>query len=219
MTNVNSINKPIFGLVGAGGFGRESIDFINSLEEEYEVYFVDNAIKSEFINDIKVISDDEFIKINNTKKFFNVSIADVYKREEISIRFIENGLKPLSIFSNTSINYGYNKIGHGCIFSDYTIIAANTKIGNFVHLNRGVQISHDSSVGNYVTFNPNVTCNGNTIIDDFVYFGSGVTMIHGTNEKPLKIGKGSIIGMGSVITQDVPPNVTMFGNPARIIKK
>jgi len=33
------------------------------------------------------------------------------------------------------------------------------------------------------------------------------------------VGKNSIVGAGSVVTADVPPNVIVMGNPARVIAK
>ena len=36
---------------------------------------------------------------------------------------------------------------------------------------------------------------------------------------PVTIGKGSIVGAGSVVTKDVPEGVVVAGNPAVIIKK
>lgn len=37
--------------------------------------------------------------------------------------------------------------------------------------------------------------------------------------KGVTIGKGSVVGMGSVVTSDVPPRTVVAGNPARIIRE
>ncbi len=50
-------------------------------------------------------------------------------------------------------------------------------------------------------------------IDDDVWIGSRVIILPG-----VKIGTGSIIGAGSVVTKDVPPYSVAAGNPAIIIR-
>ena len=35
----------------------------------------------------------------------------------------------------------------------------------------------------------------------------------------VKIGKGSVIGAGSVVTKDIPENVVAVGNPCRVLRK
>ena len=52
-----------------------------------------------------------------------------------------------------------------------------------------------------------------TKIGNNVVVGSNATLF------PVEIGDNAIIGAGSVVTKDVPPNVTVAGNPARIIHK
>jgi acetyltransferase-like isoleucine patch superfamily enzyme len=44
--------------------------------------------------------------------------------------------------------------------------------------------------------------------------GSGATLLGG-----ITIGENAIVGAGSVVTKDVPPNVTVVGNPARVLRK
>ena len=70
-------------------------------------------------------------------------------------------------------------------------------------------------IGDYVTFAPSVRCNGNIVIEDHAYIGTGAVIKQGTPEKPLVIGKGAVVGMGAVVTKDVPPGVTVVGNPAK----
>ena len=70
-------------------------------------------------------------------------------------------------------------------------------------------------VGDFVTFAPRVCCNGNVVIEDGAYIGTGALLKQGSPDKPDVIGKGAVVGMGSVVTNDVPPGVTVVGNPAR----
>ncbi|WP_449401090.1 CatB-related O-acetyltransferase [Chryseobacterium wanjuense] len=52
------------------------------------------------------------------------------------------------------------------------------------------------------------------IIEDDVWIGSNSVILSG-----VKIGRGSIIGAGSVITKDVEPYSIVGGNPAKILRK
>ncbi|MEO1186848.1 MAG: DapH/DapD/GlmU-related protein, partial [Cyanobacteria bacterium J06636_27] len=51
------------------------------------------------------------------------------------------------------------------------------------------------------------------VIEDDCWLGHNVTVLDG-----VKIGKGSIIGAGSVVNQNIPPFSIAVGTPARIIR-
>ncbi|MDD3138280.1 MAG: CatB-related O-acetyltransferase [Lachnospiraceae bacterium] len=57
-------------------------------------------------------------------------------------------------------------------------------------------------------------CKGPITLDDDVWLGYGVTVLSGVH-----IGRGSVIGAGSVIVKDVPDYSIVVGNPAKIVKK
>lgn len=54
---------------------------------------------------------------------------------------------------------------------------------------------------------------GGIFIDDDAWLGVGVIVLDG-----VRIGKGAVVGAGSVVTQDVPDNAIAVGVPARVVK-
>lgn len=51
-------------------------------------------------------------------------------------------------------------------------------------------------------------------IGDGCWLGGGVIVLPGVN-----IGRGAVIGAGSVVTKDIPENSLAVGNPCRVIRK
>ena len=53
-----------------------------------------------------------------------------------------------------------------------------------------------------------------TVVEDEASIGANATIVCG-----ITIGKGATVGAGAVVTKDVPPGVTVVGNPARELVK
>ena len=51
------------------------------------------------------------------------------------------------------------------------------------------------------------------VIEDNVWIGERATILKG-----VRIGEGSIVAMGAIVTKDVPPNSIVAGNPAKVVK-
>ena len=62
---------------------------------------------------------------------------------------------------------------------------------------------------------PEEIVTNNIVISKGVWFGDGAKVLPGVGY----IGENSIIGAASVVTHDIPDNVVVAGNPARVIKK
>ena len=109
-------------------------------------------------------------------------------------------------------------IGKRCKISSHTFICEGVTIEDEVFIGHGVMFINDkypratSESGELQTEEdwkviPTVVKRGASI-------GSNATLLC-----DITIGSGSIVGAGSVVTQDVPDNVMVAGNPAKAIKK
>ncbi|MGF1643274.1 MAG: acyltransferase [Thiotrichales bacterium] len=61
---------------------------------------------------------------------------------------------------------------------------------------------------------PDARGGGPIRVDDYAWIGS-----HSIILKNVTIGKGAIVGAGSVVTRDVEPLTVVAGNPARVVKR
>jgi len=75
-----------------------------------------------------------------------------------------------------------------------------------------VFITHDASAGLFRDEIPDLNVFGKIDIKDNCFIGHGAKILYNVT-----IGPNSIVGAGSVVTKDVPPNTVAAGVPARII--
>ncbi len=126
---------------------------------------------------------------------------------------------------------GRNTIGPFAHFRSNVELAEEAVIGNFVEvkktrLGRRSKSMHltylgDATIGDRVNIGAGtITCNYDgknknpTFIEDDVKIGSDTMLV-----APVRIGRGSVSGAGSVITKDVPPDSLVAGVPAQVKKK
>lgn len=123
----------------------------------------------------------------------------------------------INLIATTAIVDPGIEFAEGSVVCDYTIFTADeqTKIGRHFHANFKSHVGHDCVIGDFVTLGPAVCISGNVHVGDDVYMGTGAIVRHGTPGRPIRIGAGATVGMGAVVTRDVPPGITCVGNPAR----
>ena len=217
--------KSLYGIVGAGGFGREvmpvavqMLSLANQNSDFDIVFVVEGEVPREQINGYRVISSVEFLEDVRPKEF-NIAIGDDRVRERIAEAFIAQGAKPMSIRAENSVILDDCQIGEGEIICPFSMVTSNAKIGRFFHANIYSYVAHDCVIGDFVTFAPGVKCNGGVVIEDHAYIGTGAVIKQASKDKPIVIGRGAIVGMGAVVTKSVPAGTTVVGNPAAPLQR
>ncbi|MDF0604314.1 acetyltransferase [Neisseriaceae bacterium TC5R-5] len=216
--------KEIYGVFGAGGYGREVMPLArkqlqkNGKSIESLFFVVDNPEKSN-VNGTQVISLTEFLQIDAEQKYLTCAIADSKARATLKNRIQSSAMLDWTVIAESCEIMDEVAIGLGSILSPFVTITSNVTIGSSFHANLYSYVGHDCVIGDFVTFAPGVKCNGNVVIESHAYVGAGAIIRPGRAGKPLRIGEGAVIGMGAVVTKDVLAGVTVFGNPAKIIKR
>ncbi|MDV3458454.1 acetyltransferase [Sphingomonas sp. HF-S4] len=198
---------------GASGFGREVMPLVRLQhgDRDTAIVFVDDGVAGSE----QVLSFDAFLARPEPQKQAVIAIANSAVREKLATRCAENGVEIIDVRASNACSLDNVEIGDGSILCGFTHLTSDVRIGRHFHANIYAYVAHDCVIGDYVTFAPGVKCNGNVHIDDHAYIGTGAILKQGMPDKPLKIGRGAVIGMGAVVTKDVAPGETVIGNPAR----
>lgn len=114
----------------------------------------------------------------------------------IIYKILINWILGIDIPDRTRIGEGLQVFhGQGLIINSKTIIGKN------------VTVRHNTTIGNSKAGGE---C---PVIGDNVNIGANAVIIG-----KIFVGNNSVIGAGSVVIKDVPPNVVVAGNPAKIVQ-
>lgn len=123
----------------------------------------------------------------------------------------------LHVFNFRGLPKAGISIGENCFLGEYNVIRGQggVHIGNEVYTGPMVQmvaVNHVYQDANRPIREQGITAQG-IVIEDDVWIGANATIVDG-----VKVGKGSIIGAGSVVTRDIPPYSIAVGSPAKPVK-
>lgn len=109
------------------------------------------------------------------------------------------------------------RVGRRCKISSHTFICEGVIIEDNVFIGHGVTFTND--------IYPRATTNDGdlqteadwkvepTVVRKGASIGSGATLLCN-----ISVGENAIVGAGSVVTKDVPPNAIVVGNPAKVLR-
>ncbi|MFN0030185.1 MAG: acetyltransferase [Acidimicrobiales bacterium] len=208
-------------LVGAGGFGRESIEVVRAINNQQRTWnllgFLDDAttLQGRRVSGVSVLG-----SIGDAAHLQTASVtlctgspANYSSRQHIAQRL---GLSPdryaTLVHPSAAVPLSV-QLGVGCVLQAGVVATADIVLGNHVLVMPGVVFTHDNVIGDFVTIGAGASFAGGVRVEPGAYIGAGVLVGAGCT-----IGAGSLLGLGAVVLRDVPPGQVWCGNPARYLR-
>jgi sugar O-acyltransferase (sialic acid O-acetyltransferase NeuD family) len=107
----------------------------------------------------------------------------------------------------------FAQLGRGVVVLQHVTITSNVKIGDHVIILPNSVISHDDTIGNYSCIAGGVCISGGVQVGQSCYLGTNASL-----RGNVRIGDYTLIGMGSVVLNDVPGRSVLVGNPAHVLR-
>jgi sugar O-acyltransferase (sialic acid O-acetyltransferase NeuD family) len=209
------INKPRLIVVGAGGFGREVIQWALQSNENNLKWIV-----AGFIDDL----------LYNSKSFsysypvlgkivdwipkpderFVIAIGESNGKKSVATKLSERGAIFENIIHRSVTLATTAKLGSGIILCPNVVVSDNANIDDHVLINIGSSVGHDAHVGSYSTISSFCDITGRVSLDESVFLGSSVCIVPGC-----KIGRDAYICAGSSVMNNISANKRVMGVPAK----
>jgi sugar O-acyltransferase (sialic acid O-acetyltransferase NeuD family) len=207
-------------IIGAGGFAREVLDIldaVNHVRSSYDFlgFIVDPqyAEPGTFVNDKPVLGGFDWLEAHREQVMAICGVGAPELRFRLVLRAKGQGVRFFSVTHPSAIMTRWVSIGEGTIITAGCILTNRIRLGNHVHVNLDCTIGHDSVIEDFVTLSPGVHVSGNVSLREGCNVGTGTNIIERKT-----VGAWSILGAGTTVTSDVPPNSTVVGVPGKVIK-
>lgn len=212
-------------IVGAGGFAREVLDVLQSINAHAE-----NDPGSDSFEIVGVVDDDPSqlqlsrlaarsvrylgvigsLPIEYPGALFLIAIGSTRPRRRIAKFLVDAGMTAaVAVHPRAVIGSGVS-VRPGVVVCSGAQLSTNVSLGDHVHVNPGAVIGHDAVLGECVSVNPGAVVSGEVTIDSGVLIGAGGIVLQG-----LVVGEDATVGAGAVVVRDVPSRTTVMGVPAR----
>ncbi len=201
-------------IVGAGGFGREMF----AAAREAIGHGEDFAVAG-FLDDnphaldgfpgypplLGSLSDYEF----GADDVFVTAVGSIPVRRRLAAQIEKRGGAFATVVHRSAVIGPNVSIGEGSFIAPNVSITADVSIGRHVCVFHNTSIGHDTAVEDFAHIYAQCSVGGS------VRIASGANIYPGSVITPRrKIGEDAVVGVLSAVFADVPPHMTVLGNPA-----
>jgi sugar O-acyltransferase (sialic acid O-acetyltransferase NeuD family) len=209
-------------LVGAGGFARETAEAVravNAVAPTWELLgYVDDspALLGTAIAGVPIVGPIDAVHEHpDAAVVLCTGRPDNYvSRPLIAERLGLDDERYATVVHPTATIGSTCRVGAGSVLLAHVDLTADVVVGRHVAVMPQVVLTHDVTIGDWATVASGVRIGGGCHVAAAAYIGSGACLREG-----LTVGERAMVGMGSVVTRDVPAERLWFGAPARDVSR
>jgi sugar O-acyltransferase (sialic acid O-acetyltransferase NeuD family) len=203
-------------IVGAGGFGREALQWARDTWPEHAhkiagFLSADPRRLDGTSCQLPILADPAaFMPDEGDYLLLAIGIPGV--RRHVAENLLARGAKFLAMIHPTAVVAESARIDLGTVICPYAIVSDSAQAGRFTLLNYHASMAHDSVTGDYAVLSPYATLGGGAIAAEDSFLG-----LHATLGPGVSLGARAKIAAQSALLHDAPADSLAFGVPARIM--
>lgn len=202
------------GIIGYSIIGQqvEQIIIENQADHEFAFFYFDDILYAKGVKNAFRFSDFDNNKFSDLDFYFGLGYLHLPKKNELCQQLEKNRFSFPPLIHKTAYIQSTASIGNGVIVYPMSNIGFEANISTGVLINMSSVLAHHVSVDRCTYISPGVTLSGNVHIGQNCFIGAGTVVSNG-----LTIGNNVKIGIGTIVTKDIDDNLSVVGNPFKII--
>jgi sugar O-acyltransferase (sialic acid O-acetyltransferase NeuD family) len=209
------MEQPFVVIVGAGGFGREVLQWIRDAAAAGRPVGRPRGFLDDFGPDLDGFAlgipvlgpvDPALLRPDD---LCVLALGDPDTRQRLSLRLEEGGARFATVIHPSAVVAPSARLGQGVVVCPFAFIGPDAEVGGHALINVRASVGHDARIGRAAVLSPHVCVAGGVSIGDGALLGSAAVVL-----PRLSVGDGARVAPGAVVHSPVPAGVLALGNPA-----
>lgn len=205
-------------IVGAGGFGREVLQWARHAWPERESliggFLSDDPHRLDgFSIDVGIVSAVHDYR-PSPGDFLLLGIGVPYSRKRVADQLQARAVRFLTLVHPRAIVAESASVAEGAIVCPFAVVSHSARLGKCVLVNYHASLGHDAEAGDFAVLSPYATLGGGACIEDEVFLG-----LHASVGPGVTVGARSKVSANSCVLSATPSDSLVYGVPGRIVPR
>ncbi len=202
-------------IVGAGGFGREVLQWARHTWPEHASKIVgflstDPNKLASHAPTLPILGSPDDFKPRPIDGFL-LAIGIPGARRTVVEQLEARGARFLTLMHPTAIVADTAEIGPGTVICPYAILSDSVRLGRFVLVNYHASLGHDAAAGDFSVLSPHATLGGAAQLREDAFLG-----LHASIAPGRQVGRSCQVSANAAVMNDVPNDALVFGVPGKV---